>query len=386
MKLISNLLLLIVLAQFNLLAQEAIIAEGRVLDAETHEGIPFVNIGIEGTLIGTASNANGEFSFNVPTGNNKQIIYFSAIGYTNKKLNVDEFLNTNGNVELQALSYGIGDIEISTKSKVLYKIVEKAGANVSANYVASPYNCIALYQDEIFEQQVLKKKRDAMVLVADRSGYVNNSDARLNVNYKFLNVQRNFEIVSLADGTTSIDDLLSFDLARNQYNILDSAYIDYYSLELIDDSKIDDDSVWIIGYKLNEPSINQTGDAHAQSCEGMLYISKKNYAVLKAEAILNSPIQSSNGRLVFTVAESALSNVNYRYIITYKLSKEGYVPDRIDLNRTFTNSSQKPSKQLASLQFLRLNFSNPEMIEKRQYFENLPSDPDFWSANNTDIE
>lgn len=54
---------------------------GRVLDAETGKGVPFVNIGLFEKNIGTLSDEDGSFELIIPAGNNGDSLLFSSIGY-----------------------------------------------------------------------------------------------------------------------------------------------------------------------------------------------------------------------------------------------------------------------------------------------------------------
>jgi TonB-dependent starch-binding outer membrane protein SusC len=64
---------------------------GRVLDAETGESLPGVNIVLKGTTSGTASDVNGDFSVSVPSLNDTLV--FSYIGYQSQEVPINERTN-----------------------------------------------------------------------------------------------------------------------------------------------------------------------------------------------------------------------------------------------------------------------------------------------------
>ncbi|MFA9389416.1 MAG: carboxypeptidase-like regulatory domain-containing protein [Prolixibacteraceae bacterium] len=359
-------------------AQESVLIKGKVIDGSTKGNVAFVNIGIEGTLLGTASNAEGDFSFKVQNEFSQKNLYFSAIGYQNLIIPIQQFLAENKTISLQALSYGINDVEISTQSKVLYRIVREAINLIPHEFIHGPFSVQALYQNEVYTNQILGNKRDAMIEWSDETGYASAINTFKRVNYKFLNVQRNFEVKSLSQGTTLLDELLSLDLARNLSGVLNPAFLNDYDLDLNGSSTINGDSVWIIAYRLSKPNLSRSGDLYATISQGKLYISKEKKVLLKVEALLQSPLQSPQGRTVAVEASKALNNVNYRFSTSYKFTPKGYLLDRISLIKTYKNDKGEPSKNIASLFVLDLNTTNPEMISKRQYFENMLSDPDFW--------
>lgn len=60
---------------------------GTVIDAKTGKPIPYVNIWVKNETIGTTSTTKGEFS--LPKTNKNSTLVFSAIGYENKEIKVD---------------------------------------------------------------------------------------------------------------------------------------------------------------------------------------------------------------------------------------------------------------------------------------------------------
>ena len=56
-----------------------------IIDNETQEKIPYVNIWIENKNIGTTSNENGEFSIDTSNGN---FLILSSLGYVNKRIEI----------------------------------------------------------------------------------------------------------------------------------------------------------------------------------------------------------------------------------------------------------------------------------------------------------
>jgi TonB-linked SusC/RagA family outer membrane protein len=62
--------------------------EGAVIDGETGEPLPGVNISVEGTTTGTTTNVDGEFSLKVP--GSESVLVFSFIGYKTQKITVGD--------------------------------------------------------------------------------------------------------------------------------------------------------------------------------------------------------------------------------------------------------------------------------------------------------
>ncbi len=130
-KIFLNLFLLILLLQVSTVVsqnndenQNKGVVSGKIIDANTREAIPFVNILVYGTSIGSASDENGTFTIaNIPLGYNK--LQISFIGY--ETFISDEYLVTNGkttfiNIELKERETTLKEVEI--KASLFKKSVE----------------------------------------------------------------------------------------------------------------------------------------------------------------------------------------------------------------------------------------------------------------------
>lgn len=62
---------------------------GTILDSETNDPIPGVNVMIKGTTTGTATDLNGKYEI---TANSEDILVFSYIGYLTKRLRLEHRL------------------------------------------------------------------------------------------------------------------------------------------------------------------------------------------------------------------------------------------------------------------------------------------------------
>jgi TonB-dependent starch-binding outer membrane protein SusC len=78
------------------------IVTGRVVDAQTGEALPGVNIVIEGTTTGTTTNVDGEFELNVQ--GLDETLVFTYIGYETHILNIDGRTEINVTLSLDVIS------------------------------------------------------------------------------------------------------------------------------------------------------------------------------------------------------------------------------------------------------------------------------------------
>ena len=75
---------------------------GKVTDASTGEALPGVNVVVKGTTIGTATDAKGHYSLNIPSANDTLV--YSYIGYTTQDISVNGRSVINVKLEQKAIS------------------------------------------------------------------------------------------------------------------------------------------------------------------------------------------------------------------------------------------------------------------------------------------
>ncbi len=90
-------LLLISLQSQNVLAQN--LYEKKIVDSEG-KGIPYVNIGIFGTINGTVSDEEGTFKLTVSEANEKDTVLISALGYKNVRFGLNDFISLDDEIVL----------------------------------------------------------------------------------------------------------------------------------------------------------------------------------------------------------------------------------------------------------------------------------------------
>jgi hypothetical protein len=102
-----------------------------IIDSETKEKIPYVNIWVENENIGTTSNEKGEFELEIDYA---KIILFSAIGFETKKISSDSI---NKTLELKPLTTELDEIIISAKKLTQELIIGKFKKSKINHYFSS---------------------------------------------------------------------------------------------------------------------------------------------------------------------------------------------------------------------------------------------------------
>lgn len=148
------------------------VLKGKVINAESNQPVSYTNIGLEGTLYGTASDEEGNFELKIPEDLESKNIFFSAVGFQNRQFPLTELFGKEFNiVKLRPQSYDVDKVDVAGQNMVLIRILRMASENIRYNYGAGPFNLhcdLSVLQSR--EDSVLKDV-NAKVLIYDKNGY-----------------------------------------------------------------------------------------------------------------------------------------------------------------------------------------------------------------------
>ncbi len=145
---------------------------GTVTDKDTKEPLPGVNVVVEGTTLGAATDANGRyFILQVPPGTYSVVV--TMMGYqstkvTNVKVSID--LTTTQNFEISSQDIQTGEIQIIAERPLIQKdgvtTMQIAEAELVENMVADDYKDVLTLNSGVVQTQV----RDASFSSNNESG------------------------------------------------------------------------------------------------------------------------------------------------------------------------------------------------------------------------
>jgi hypothetical protein len=366
---------------------------GKLTDQKTNAPIPFANVGVLGSYIGAASNFDGYFEVKIPGKYKEKSLQISAVGYSTFKSTVAQCMEKDSLfVELIPQNYKIPEVEILAESLVLKKTLKNAIDNISKNYLQTPFNYDVYYRSEKYENDDLSRLREAAVEIYDDKGYQRADAYKVfkERGYRFLQVRKNFETASLAEGSSYLDDLLEMDIVRIRGNILNKNHLNFYDLKLEQVTEYENDSIWVIGYQSKRPMLSNTGDYYAKSYKGKIYIKMKDYAVVKNETHVVATNYSPQGRS-FYVSEKRQEwkpeKIEYDFSVTYKQHSGYYYLSYLNYNRhhDLTNKKDGRFKSLdikTEMLITKIRTTEPNKISRRAYYENMPFDEKFWDSYN----
>ncbi|MCW3104142.1 MAG: carboxypeptidase-like regulatory protein [Bacteroidetes bacterium] len=128
LKKITYLLFLFVLS-IQLKAQQETIITGHVTEKGTNAGIPFVNVYFKGTLIGTVTDFDGNYS--ITTNTPKDSIYISLIGYRSKAKPVKKGQTQVIDFQLSPEALNLNTVEVRPGINPALRIIKNAQVNKS---------------------------------------------------------------------------------------------------------------------------------------------------------------------------------------------------------------------------------------------------------------
>ncbi len=318
------------------------IFKGQSVNATTGEPLSFVNVGIKGTTIGTATDHKGVFSLHIPSSYlNNFVLFYSAIGYESgeillSSLSADSVLT----LRLTPTQYKLNELDVSAKSKVANGLIKAAVEKIPNNYPSFPFYYPFTYTAEKVVNEKLEKVSVKGQLM-DSLGYRVKDffTAYHSRSYVFMEpetIEKNkFAFIK---GLTGMDDFLNFDIVGSHGNILSVNQLEKYQLTLTGTTTYEQDSVYVISYKNLEPSVTSTGDYYVSSYEGEIFISKTSKAILKNTTRVQSQKLALFGRN-FAIPEGQKpmgTDVSYEFSTTYHLSNGYYQLGTLSVTAHYT--------------------------------------------------
>lgn len=351
-------------------AQQAKVArtiKGKVINSATSEPVSYTNIGIEGTFYGTSSNGDGDFELKIPEEMVNDNIFFSAVGFANKNFPVKTLFEREVNlVKIEPQSYDIKEVDIAAQSKVLIRILTMASEEIPYNFISGPLNLECSYTNNKTINDTVSVIQNAGVLVYDETGYSNPSklDAYQHVKYA-LKKEDWKDDYRFSSGKTNLDEMLGLDWVRSAYSVLNPGILNDFQLKLDSEPVINGKAYWTISFSQKNPTLAGSGDFYASEFSGKITIEKEDYAVLKIEGSVKSPVNNRQGKSLAIGKSTAAhpENVSYNFSINFINLK----PEIITLNKKYTLKGEKIQEN-STLTVDRVKTTQVTALDSRQYF------------------
>ena len=259
-------------------AQRAV--EGIVTDSATGNVLPFVNIAISGTTVGTISDMNGEFRLNVPAGMEGKQLSFSSVGYLAVSKSLPTSSDERMTVALTPVDYKINEVVITDKSQAGRRVLKNVVENASANYISRDYSYNGTYVSTV-RMDGNNRKSTYHVIGYDADGYTrsdgNNAFAALN--YRFASVVRDYKVNDYESGKNHFDQVCGFDIVRYQFNVLNSYTLTDFDFTIESETSTE----YVIKFTCKKPRLVNTGAWLPVAYTGTITVNKTDNAITAAK-------------------------------------------------------------------------------------------------------
>lgn len=262
---------------------------GSIIDYDTSEPINYADVYYSDLNSSTVSNAKGQFNIPNKKSTNSYLV-FSSIGYESDSLSTNSLTKqinirlkkSKDDIVLNEVVVSAARIELSAE-----EIIKKARENIEMNYVQTPYNQSFLFKiSQVNSSDSLAIGEEAVIDTYNKKGIngSNKPESNIFANIKHLRTNTDaYEKSKWQNGIGSLWAVLNRDIILSKTNVLyrNGSY-DLKKQKLLN---YEGQKVHKIDFINTSPGSYSTGYGYPApiASSGSIYISTKNYAVLKYE-------------------------------------------------------------------------------------------------------
>ncbi len=246
---------------------------GQILSGLDRSPLEFATIWIPATWEGTISNANGIFMINLPGPDPPDTIAISCMGYSTRKIPVDDLYDSINQILLNPAIIPIQEVVIR-RSEPLH-LIRQALGKIPENYSGDP-----VIQTAFYRESIQKNNRYIMVSEAVIEIYkpglssLSSEQVRLLKGRKNLDINKTDTIMVKLKAGLRTSFLL--DIVRHPPEFLNPELFDHFNYKMADIVTVQDRSTYAIEFKQK----SYTDPPHFQ---GRIYIDLETMAFRGAE-------------------------------------------------------------------------------------------------------
>ncbi|MGA0896705.1 MAG: carboxypeptidase-like regulatory domain-containing protein [Flavobacteriaceae bacterium] len=225
-------LLVLALIPLTCLGQSELI--GQVIDQDSKESLPFVNIGFVGKNIGTVSDGSGYFVLEFPENISPEtLLRFSMLGYETKEFSFEEFLKNNTlTIPLKEEVTTLNEVIVTTKrGSYQTKIL---GNNTTSKLIYAAFTTNKLGNEMGF---VVRGRKKPMILKQFSISIVENDYGPIRFRLNFYDLNEGLPNKSLIDENIFIETDITSGIVRKDLSpyeiVIDQDF--FIAIEWIED-------------------------------------------------------------------------------------------------------------------------------------------------------
>jgi hypothetical protein len=362
----------------------------KLFDKATKEGIGYANIYLKNTAKGVATNAIGEFIFNISGAKPADQVILSSVGYESDTVTVQE-LNERKEFFLKPKAYQLMEVEIRSKPLTAREIVKSAEKRIGDNYYRDIHQQEFFYRVSSYVEDSLVENEEAAVLVYDPEGYQSKGNVTRRLKGEILQFRKTTanRTRNLWEGVGSLWLMYTHDTVLDKDNVLHRS--NYYDLNLIGIVAFEDKRVYEIAFECRRPGAYTTGFGYPSplSAKGKIYIEVGSFAVLRVETLIyRKPYQLKKAphitrepygyQLIQTYKQ-----VSGKYFLNY--SRQVHFQKVIDTKMNSSYRTVSVREQLST----EIDLAQPSPLTRPIMSikaATVKEDADFWKTHNTVIQ
>ncbi len=288
---------------------QEMVLEGYVLDAQTQAAVPYAHISVEGSTLGTTTNAEGRFILKIPQNWAARELLVSFIGYETYQQKINTFQDVKKiRVLLRESSLNLSQITVTAESPA--QIVAKAYNQISVNFPLENTLYTGFYRESYLHKK--EDETEAYVYVIEAVTKINKpSYEKRNPegDIKLLQVRKNkfMEGDNFGKWIAGAFTPMRFDVAKKRFDFINPSTQDRYEYTLKDYATYYDRVVYVIAF---QPAKN-TADY-----EGLIYIDNETYTIVKVDYQYSEKglIRENANRSQHSILDKRQFKINYQPI------------------------------------------------------------------------
>lgn len=333
---------------------------GVVTDQKTGDALPFVNIAISGTTLGTISNTEGAFSLVVPDGMSGRDLSFSSVGYSPVSHRIGAGVrNQDFTVSLAPVDLAINEVLVTDKSEAGRRIMRDVIRRLESNYVdrdfaySGQYKCVVSDGRQSMESSYQYNAYDA-------EGYVAGGDAFAALNYKMARPVRNFKVDDFDKGLNYFHIASGMDIVRHRLGVLNPNTLMDFDFRI----KSEDAQTYVIEFSCNKPALQNTGTASASSYRGEITVLKSNNVVVSASYAMELDSHNDISLSVKPHEKNAGPRATVQCSLTYDKFYGKYCVSQIDVSTQLSDGKTI----VDNLRVTSVNYKVPGKIQGKVFY------------------
>jgi len=155
---------------------QQITIEGSIVDVQTNEAIPFASVSVKGRSVGTISNVEGVFVFNIPREFQGENLIVSCMGFDRVEIPIVS-LQPDGrlSIVLEPSTIELDEISVSEEKLTANLIIEKVIRNIGTYYPTRLFEMKGYFREFKKVNGAYVSLKEAAVSIYDKKGNGSNN-------------------------------------------------------------------------------------------------------------------------------------------------------------------------------------------------------------------